>query len=236
MECFYNKQEKNCLKNAKYTCDQCSHITNNCRKHAGCNGIDIGYTFKLIEINLLISFKKKLKDCIKSITDDTYQIINEIKLSSKQFIHQIKEMNKNIKNVQEIHIMTIDPKRFSFIQQQVKLLSEKLIENPYEKSKQLSSLLNHKSDIIINQNREISQLNFKLKNSNESKPEILSQTKKIDSTHFSQSKSTSYIKVSERSQTPMFGVSIEKFKLIPPESKPKKYIKVSERSQTPIID
>src|SRR5574343_563042 len=155
MECFYNKQEKNCLKNAKYICDQCSHIAHYCKKHAGCHGIDTGHTFKLIEVNFLISFKKKLKDCIKSITNDTYQIINEIKLSSKQFIHQIKEMNKNIKTVQEIHIMTIDPKRFSFIQQQVKLLSEKLIDNPYEKLKQITSLLNHKSDIIRNQNREI---------------------------------------------------------------------------------
>ena len=64
--------------------------------------------------------KQQIKACISSISQSTSYIIAEIRKTSFNAITQLKQVSKNLKDINELMFHVYDPKKISLLVEQVK--------------------------------------------------------------------------------------------------------------------
>ena len=152
MKCMYNEGLKKCKHPGTYTCVDCKIQLFYCKLHAGGHIIDTNH--KTIEISGLKYFKTQIKASISKIAQYTNDVIAEIRKASLRVVIDLKILNKNAKNIDELTLKSYDSKRISFLVEQARDIDKIMNETPKEATERLNKLLNEKEAIITRQQNE----------------------------------------------------------------------------------
>ena len=169
MKCKYKEARNQCENICTYTCSICQPLISYCKIHSGYHFIDTNHPMLLIE---KIDFKtviQKIKYCINRIAEDSSAIIAEINRISLNTISQLKNSNKNVKDINKLKLYFYDPDRVSYLVKQASTINQSMINKPKE---EIKNLLNQKKAIIENLNNEkgdiLGTLNTKIQELKES--------------------------------------------------------------------
>ena len=125
-------QQQDCKKTAEYICEFCTSqnifCSNHCRVHSKMSNHSVKFIdIEDLELQFRLSIEEKINSCIKSITDDTMQIIKIIKEASSNAIKKLKEMNLNLTLGSEFNQFEFDRKRVAFLKEQLSLIASPMI-------------------------------------------------------------------------------------------------------------
>ena len=179
MNCSYKTGNNLCQKSGIYTCTSCKNQALYCEEHVEGHNIHTSHEITLIRSTGLSYFKKEIKDCINSIAKNADAVIAEIRRASLNAIFQLKNVNKNIKRVEELTLKSFDLKRISFLIEQARQIDHEMNESPFETSEKLSNMLKSNEIIIQNHQREIHTLSTEVKTLKEKLVEKETQLKQM---------------------------------------------------------
>ena len=163
MKCFYQEGESECSNSPVVICADCQNQAAFCKLHIGAHIIETKHKVLDIEQSRSLILKKAIRTCINKIAQDSNDIILEIKRISLASIIELKKINKNAKSIDEFILKSFDPKRISFLIDQVSLLDKQMNESPNEIISKLKYIISEKQSIISNQNDEFERLGVQIK-------------------------------------------------------------------------
>ena len=136
MKCMYKEGPKECTNLSTFTCSECQIKVLYCKEHAEAHFTDT--THKYIEILGLNHFKKQINTSINNIFKYTGDIITEIRRNSLTTITHLKQIIKNIKNIDEFTLKSYDAETISFFIEQVRDIDKKMNEILQQSTEKLS--------------------------------------------------------------------------------------------------
>ena len=145
MKCMSNENRRKCENFGTHACTICQPLKRYCRPHGGTHYMDTKHSIVEIEKIDLKFLKHQIKACISSIAQDTSSVIAEIMRTSQNTISQLKQANKNVRDINELRLSSYDPKRISFLIEQVSYVNQKMTNTPNE---QTENLINQKETLI----------------------------------------------------------------------------------------
>ena len=103
-------QESDCSNPADFICKLCSTFKIFCPSHGVAHSKRLNHKIESLSeeessILMLKSIKRKIKDSIAQISNETEIITSEINKASKFAIRNLKEMNKNITTISDLKLM-----------------------------------------------------------------------------------------------------------------------------------
>ena len=127
-----------CQSFGTHTGTHCKPLEIYCKLHSGIHYIDTNHEIIPIEkVNFKI-FKHQIKSCINHIAKNTSSVIDQLRRTSLKAITQLKQTNKNIKNIDELNLHFYDPERISFLVEQASYINLKMNDNGIQMEKQAS--------------------------------------------------------------------------------------------------
>ena len=163
MKCFYQDRESECSNSPVVICADCQNQVSFCTLHIGAHIIETAHKVLAVEQSRSIILKKAIKTCINKISQDFNDIIAEIKRISLASIIELKKINKNAKNIDELILKFYDAKRISFIIDQIRHLNQPNSESPNEIITKLKAIISEKQSIISDQKDENERLKAQIK-------------------------------------------------------------------------
>lgn len=119
MKCMFKQGNIKCEEIGTHTCDTCKTTGLYCDSHSGMHYITMKHNMIPIEMPYS-KVKQQIKACISSISQSTSYIIAEIRKTSFNAITQLKQVSKNLKDINELMFNVYDPKKISLLVEQVK--------------------------------------------------------------------------------------------------------------------
>ena len=159
---------KPCSESVAVQCDSCPGIKLFCGRHGVEHKNVLKHDVNLLNkevIQMLLSklFKSKIKNCIRKISEDTIRVISVLNQQSKSAIKQLKELNRNLKNVTDFKELILNRNRVLFLEKQAKFMTEALSINYDNDINMIFDELNTKRKEIEALEKEILSLKEKPK-------------------------------------------------------------------------
>ena len=164
MKCFYKRGRSECTKPVISICSNCKTQEYYCKRHGRHHSLHTKHNILSILSLGLNYFKKEIKACIRNIATNTDAVISEIRRTSLNAIVQLKIVNKNVENIEELTLKPYNTNRITFLIEQARQINCEMSESPIETSEKLKTLLKDKEDIIENQNSQIENQNNQIEN------------------------------------------------------------------------
>ena len=108
---MYKKGSTECTDSSILTCNECRIQVFLCQAHVGAHIVDTNH--KNFEKLGLIHFKKQIKNSISNIVKYASDAITEIRRTSLNTIIHLKQVVKNVKNIDELTLKSFDAERIS---------------------------------------------------------------------------------------------------------------------------
>ena len=172
MKCTHKQGIKNCENPGTHACITCQPLHLYCSKHGGGHYIETNHKIILIENIDPKILKQQIKSCISNIAQHTNSVISEIRRISLNTINQLKQINKNVNDINQLSLHSYDPKRISFLLKQVNKINQKMNEKPDEITENL-----------LNDSNEKVALTSSLKAENEKLLDTISQQEALIAAH-----------------------------------------------------
>ena len=118
MKCMHKQGNSKCEETGTHNCDTCHTAVIYCDMHTGMHYVTTKHNLVPIE-KAYSKIKQQVKACISRISQDSSCIIAEITRTSMNTITQLKQVSKNLKDVDELMFHVYDPKKISLLVEQV---------------------------------------------------------------------------------------------------------------------
>ena len=115
MKCFYKRGRSECTKPVISICSNCKTQEYYCKRHGRHHSLHTKHNILSILSLGLNYFKKEIKACIRNIATNTDAVISEIRRTSLNAIVQLKIVNKNVENIEELTLKPYNTNRITFL-------------------------------------------------------------------------------------------------------------------------
>ena len=133
---MYKEETSKCKSFSTHACNNCKTFELYCKHHGGVHCMDTNHEIIPIKKVGFRFFKHHVKSCISNIAKNTNSVIDQLRRTSLNAIRQLKQVNKNIKNINELKLHFYDPQRISFLVEQASHISLKMNEIDTQMSNQ----------------------------------------------------------------------------------------------------
>ena len=137
--CSDLKDQDECKNYATHSCDDCLIQDVYCKYHSDAHYLH--FHSKVYEISGLRTFKKQIKACIINIANDSSIVMAEIRRVSINTITQLKQANMNVKNINDLKLISFDTKKNSLLIEQAKDIDMKIEDTTFQNIENTSNLL-----------------------------------------------------------------------------------------------